>query len=94
MAHLSLELHKGFTVFYLDSKAPTKTLLFRRGCQIIAEAGRSVKDVLFGHLVDVSHFISLFAFFITSASLHISCSNLPIFHIACAFERNLIFEYV
>lgn len=53
-----------------------------------------MRDVLLGHLSDVSHLAFLFAFSITSASFHISLSDLSSLHIACALKRNLIFGSV
>ena len=38
-ALLSLQLHQGFTISYLDSKTPTKAFLFLDGCQIIVQRG-------------------------------------------------------
>ena len=52
-ALLSLRLHRGFTISYMDPKGPTKALLFIDVYQIIVVGGDMMKDVLFVRLAAI-----------------------------------------
>ena len=48
-------MHWGFRVSHLDPKTPRRALLFMGGCQVIVvEGGILARNVLFGHLADVT----------------------------------------
>ena len=60
IAYLGLGLHWSFTASYLNPKTPTKVLLSVDGCQItVLDGGIWVKDILFGHLSEVTLFFIL-----------------------------------
>ena len=66
MAFLSLRLHWGFTISYLDPIVPTKVLLSVDGCQIIVIRGGNECGMSYLSILMRSLFMSLLGYFMKS----------------------------